>query len=57
MPKDERSEKASERAEQTPYERPQIEDYGTLTELTASKGPRQADFLGGADDRGGGGYS
>lgn len=57
MKRDERSTTASEKPEPIVYERPQIEDYGTLTELTASKGPRQADFLGGRDDRGGGGYS
>jgi hypothetical protein len=56
MPQDERS-KASAKTEPIKYETPRIEDYGTLTELTASKGPRQADFLGGADNRGGGGYS
>jgi hypothetical protein len=54
--KHERSEPTAEKSGQVSYEPPRITDYGTLTELTASKGPRQADFLGGAD-RHGGGYS
>jgi hypothetical protein len=54
--KHERSEPAAEKPDQVSYEPPQIRDYGTLTELTASKGPRQADFFGGRDG-GGGGYS
>jgi hypothetical protein len=56
MKRDERA-TPSERPEQITYERPRIEDYGTLAQLTASKGPNQADFLGGRDDGGGGGYS
>ena len=54
--KPERSEPSVEKPGQVSYEPPRITDYGTLTELTASKGPRQADFLGGCDP-GGGGYS
>lgn len=54
--KHESSEPSAEKTSQVSYEPPRITDYGTLTELTASKGPRQADFLGGRDS-GGGGYS
>ena len=53
--KHERSEPSTEKTSQVSYEPPRITDYGTLTQLTASKGPRQADFLGGRDS--GGGYS
>ena len=54
--KHERPEPTAEKPSRESYEPPRIADYGTLTELTASKGPRQADFLGGRD-HGGGGYS
>jgi hypothetical protein len=40
------------------YEPPQIEDYGTLVDLTAGKGDGDPDFFGSWEsDGGGGGYS
>jgi hypothetical protein len=39
------------------YERPRIDDYGTLAELTAGIGGDKTDYLGNQDGGGGGGYS
>jgi hypothetical protein len=54
----EKSKAVVEKSDAIVYERPRIEDYGTLAELTAGKGNASPDFFGNWEDRnGGGGYS